>query len=161
MAEILRSSVLEGTRVAAWFMMGGVRFYRRSLVKLSAAERAALNGVGQADLRRPLEWPLPDYSPDFSRAYVDLGGTDLWGPGPYLKVPCQIAGDDWEPINRIFCPWGYPPDRLRIAWSSQYIQLTAVGLARVGRAEWEWVLTIVPWVQHVAQSPEPARVHRN
>src|SRR5262245_37982517 len=73
--------------VARWYVIGGVRFYRRSLVKLSADERAALAAAGRAVLRRPVEWPLPDHTPDFARAYTDAGGTDIWGPGPYLKVP--------------------------------------------------------------------------
>ncbi len=33
-------------------------------------------------------------TPDFARAYTDAGGTDLWGPGPYLKVPSRVAGDN-------------------------------------------------------------------
>jgi hypothetical protein len=97
-------------------------------------------------LRRPVEWPLPDHTPDFARAYTDPGGTDIWGPGPYLKVPSRVADDTWEPVNRVFCPWGYPPDRVRVARSSMYLQLAAVELARVGPAAWEWVLHLVPWV---------------
>src|SRR4051812_4541566 len=102
-------------------MIGGVRFDRRSLVKLSEDERAALAATGRAALRRPVEWPLPERTPDFARAYPDSGGTDIWGPGPYLKVPSRAAGEDWEPVNRVFCPWGYPPDRLRLAWSRRYL----------------------------------------
>jgi hypothetical protein len=131
-------------------MIGGVRFYRRSLVKLSAVERSALATTGWVALRRPVEWPLPDQTPDFARAYTDPGGS-LWGPGPYLKVPSRIAGDDWEPVNRVFCPWGYPPDRVRVARSAVYLRLAAVELARVGPAAWEWVLHVVPWVPSASQ----------
>lgn len=135
-----------GFGVARSFSIGGVRFYRRSLVKLSPVERAALAATGRAALRRPVERPLPFSVPDFSRAYTDAGGTDIWGPGPYLKVPNRIVGDDdWEPINRVFCPWGYPPDRLRVARSAVYLRLEAVALDRVGPAAWEWALSVVPW----------------
>lgn len=132
-------------------MIGGVRFYPDGLVKVSMTERVTFADTGLAELHRPVEWPLRDRTPDFSRAYTDPGGTDIWGPGPYLKVPSRITdNDDWEPVNRVFCPWGYPPDRVRIAWSSVYLQLTAVGLVRVGPAAWEWVLSVVPWVPAVA-----------
>jgi|SRR5581483_11773433 len=148
-------------------MIGGVRFYRRSLVKLSAVERTALSASGRSVLRRPVEWPLRDRTPDFARAYPDPGGTDIWGPGPYLKVPSRVtSGDDWEPVNRVFCPWGYPPDRVRVAHSSVYLQLATVELERVGLTAWEWVLTVVPWLpaavrpRHVEPGarPDPADV---
>jgi hypothetical protein len=133
--------------MARWYSIGGVRFYRRSLVKLSADERAALATTGRAALRRPVDWPLPGRTPDFRRAYIDPGSTDIWGPGPYLKVPNRFAGDeDWEPIDRVFCPWGYPKDRVRVARSAVYLQLVAVELARVGPTSWEWVLHVAPWV---------------
>jgi hypothetical protein len=150
--------------VARWYVIDGVRFYRRSLIKLSANERAALAATGRAILRYPVEWPLADHAPDFARAYTDPGGTDIWGPGPYLKVPSRIVGDDrWEPVNRVFCPWGYPSDRVRIAHSSVYLQLTAVELARAGPAAWEWILSVIPWVgatrqpSHAEPRTAPAR----
>lgn len=136
--------------MAAAFLIDGVRFYRRSLVKLSPVERAALATDDRADIRRPVEWPLPGKLYDFGRAYTDSGGT-LWGPGPYLKVPNRHPGDDWEAVNRLFCPWGYPPDRLRVARSGVYLRLAAVKLARVGPASWEWVLSVVPWVPAAIQ----------
>jgi hypothetical protein len=133
--------------MARWYTIHGVRFHRRSLVKLSPSERAALRESARADLVRSVEWPLANHTPDFARAYTDPGGTDIWGPGPYLKVPSRIAGDDdWEPVNRVFCPWGYPPDRIRVARSSVYLQLAEIGLIRSGTAAWRWVLTVVPWV---------------
>ena len=133
--------------MARWYMIGGVRFCRRGLVQLSAEERAALAASGRAVLHRLVEWPLPDRAPDFSRAYIDPGGTDIWGPGPYLKVPNRSAGEDWEPINRVFCPWGYPPDRLRASRSRVYLRIVAVELVRVAPAAWEWLLTVEPWRQ--------------
>ncbi len=142
--------------MARWYMIAGIRLHRRSVIKLSADERAALAATGRAAVRRPVEWPLPDHTPDFARAYADPGGTDIWGPGPYLKVPSRIAGDDTsEPVNRVFCPWGYPPDRVRVTRSSVYLQLAAVAVARVGPAAWEWVLSVVPWVP-AADNPGPA-----
>ena len=135
-----------------WFLIGGVRFYRRSLVKLSADERAALVTTGRAALHRPVEWPLPGRTPDFARAYADPGGTDIWGPGPYLKVPNRIAGDqEWEPVDRVFCPWGAPADRVQMARESVYLTLAAVELARLEPASWEWVLHVVPWAPAVAE----------
>jgi hypothetical protein len=133
--------------VTRWYRIGGVRFYRRSLVEPSVEERAALAISGRALLRRPLEWPLPNRVPDFSHAHTDPGGTDIWGPGPYLKVPNQPIGEDWEPIDRVFCPWGYPPDRLRVSHSQVYLQLAAVEPARIDQATWEWRLTVEPWRQ--------------
>lgn len=34
-----------------------------------------------------VDWPLDDGAPLFAEAFVDRGGTDLCGPGPYLEVP--------------------------------------------------------------------------
>ena len=139
--------------MARCYTIGGVKLYRRSLVKLSAAERTALAANGRAVLRRMVEWPLPDRTPDFAGAYTDPGGTDIWGPGPYLKVPNRSMGDaGWEAVNRVCCPWGYPPDRVRIFHSSAYLQLAAVELARIGPETWEWVLHVVPWVSPVGQN---------
>jgi hypothetical protein len=131
--------------MAAAFLIAGQRIYRRSLVKLSPIERAALLASGRVNLRRPVEWPLSEKLFDFSRAYPDVGGA-LWGPGPYLKVPNWKPDDDWEAVNRLFCPWGYPPSRLRVAWSSVYLQLQAVNLHQIDTSTWEWVLSVVPWV---------------
>jgi hypothetical protein len=138
--------------LAASFIIDGVRFYRRSLVKLSVGERVALTETGQATLRRPVEWPLPGREFDFSRAYTDSGGTDIWGPGPYLKVPNRWPRDTWEAVNRVFCPWGYPPDRLRVAHKSVYLRLMEVNLACTGPAASEWLLTVEPWQPDVVSS---------
>jgi hypothetical protein len=131
--------------MARSYIIGGQRFYRRSLVKLSADERIALAENDRVVLRRPVEWPLENAVPDFSRAYTDPGGTDIWGPGPYLKVPSHRLGDDFEPVNRVFCPWGYPPDRLRVAHTRTFLRLAAVQLERITPTIWEWLLTIEPW----------------
>ncbi len=127
------------------YVIGGARLYRRSLVRLSAAERESLAADGLVVLRRPVEWPLPDAVPDFTRAFTDTGGTPIWGPGPYLKVPNRPAGEKYEPVNRVFCPWGYPPDRLRVAHSGVYLRLAAVALDRTAPAAWDWLLTVLPW----------------
>ena len=135
--------------MATAFLIDGVRFYRRSLVKLSPAERATLATKGRVGLHRPVEWPLPGKVCDFGRAFPDAGGS-LWGSGPYLKVPNRCPGNDWDAVNRLFCPWGYPPDRLRVAWSGVYLRLESVELARVGPASWNWILSVVPWVSVIA-----------
>jgi hypothetical protein len=129
--------------MAAAYVIGGVRFHRRCLVKLLASERATLAAAGHAVLRRPVEWPLPGKEFDFGCAYRDPGGS-LWGPGPYLKVPNRRPGDDWEAMTRVFCPWGYPPDRLRVAWSRVYLQLVAVELDCLEPGRWEWLLHVAP-----------------
>jgi hypothetical protein len=139
--------------VAAAFVIDGVRFYRRSLVKLSSSERATLATEGRVILRRSVEWPLPGKLFDFGRAYVDAGGS-LWGPGPYLKVPNRHPGDDWEAITRLFCLWGYPPDRLRVARSREYLQLLAVELDQPSPGVWNWLLHVTPWVKPTAHSDQ-------
>jgi hypothetical protein len=61
---------------------------------------------------------------------VDPGGTWLWGPGPYLKVPFRHVDDPWEENpeedtrDRVFCPYGYPEDGARLwvreAWAQPW-----------------------------------------
>lgn len=138
--------------MAAAFVIDGVRIYRRCLVKLSPSERATLATAGRVVLRRPVEWPLPGKLYDFGRAYADAGGS-LWGPGPYLKVPNRRPGDDWEAITRLFCPWGYPPDRLRVARSRVYLRLTAVELEQRSPGRWDWLLHVAPWAKP-AETPD-------
>jgi hypothetical protein len=127
-------------------VIDGVRIRRRCLVKLSPLERATLATEGRVVLCRPVEWPLPGKLFDFGRAYVDAGGA-LWGPGPYLKVPNRRPEDDWEVITRLFCPWGYPPDRLRVARSKLYLRLTTVELERRSAGYWDWLLHVAPWME--------------
>jgi hypothetical protein len=49
---------------------------------------------------------------------MDPGGTQLFGPGPYIKMPFwhrdDPRGDDYRQMERVRCPYGYPEhgDRL-------------------------------------------------
>ncbi len=131
--------------MGAKYSTAGVTLWRRCLVKLGAEKRAELAKNGRVQLRLPVEWPNPESKPLFEEAFIDPGGTDIWGPGPYLKVPNYIKAHDERSINRIFCPWGYPPDRVRVSRRAMYLQLGAVELERVGDAAWEWILTLKPW----------------
>ena len=126
--------------MARSYTIAGIRFFRRSLIKLSQAERQQLSR-DTIVVARPVEWPLASSLPDFEAAYVDPGGTDIWGPGPYLKVPNRVA--DCEAVNRVFSPWGYPPDRIRLARSSTYLQIMRIELVRDAPASWFWRLTLV------------------
>ena len=72
--------------MARYYLVGGVRFYRRSIVKLSHDERNKLNEMGYVVVCRTVEWPLAGRKPNFEKAYVDVGGTDIWEPGPYFGV---------------------------------------------------------------------------
>jgi hypothetical protein len=124
------------------FVIAGRLFPRRSIIKLSADERAALESVGMLLLTRPVEWPVADRTAFMDRAYVDPGGTDVWGAGPYLKVPNVGPDGDGEVVNRVFCPWGYPPAPLRAFRRNLRMRLEHVEIVRVADAEWEWRLTV-------------------
>jgi hypothetical protein len=124
------------------FVIAGHRFRRRSIIKLSAAERATLERNGTVVLARPVEWPLPGRAARMDRAYVDPGGTDIWGPGPYLKVPNTGPGDEGEVVNRVFCPWGYPPAPLRAFRRKIRTRLERVEVVRVAHGVWEWRLRV-------------------
>jgi hypothetical protein len=140
--------------MAASFTIGGQRFYRRSLIRLNGAARATLRTEGAVTVPFPVEYPLEEFAPHFEDAYVDEGGTDFWGPGPYLKVPGDLrepTDDSSRAVHRIFCPWGSPPDRLRIAHRAQYVWLERVDLAQVD-GTWTWLLTVA-----VAPQQTPAR----
>ena len=133
------------------YLIGGVKFNRRSNIQLSRDERTTLDQKGRLVLRRTVEWPLRGRTPKFEKAYVDAGGTPIWGPGPYLKVPNQSCSEeDDELINRVFCPWGYPPDRLRLARSSKRVELVNVGLIRDGARTWMWMLTVAQFKKRMA-----------
>lgn len=132
--------------MGATYTIGGVTFRRRSILALAVGERAGLLANGEVTIRRPVEWPLPGSVPDFAAAYIDPGGTDVWGAGPYLKVPNTPPGSD-ALVNRVFCPWGYPPQRLRVARRRAYVELTAVRLRRAEPRRWEWLLALKPWSQ--------------
>lgn len=57
---------------------------------------------------------------DWNRAHVDPGGTEIFGPGPYLKVATAHPEDGWcknpehDVWNRIHCPYGYPEEGARL-----------------------------------------------
>ncbi len=129
--------------MAQAYIVAGRKLRRRSIVKLRPEDRARLAETGRVTARFPVEWPIPEYRPDLAKAYVEAGDTDIWGPGPYLKVPNRQG--DTEVVNRVFCPWGYPPDRLRLARSRTYLEIAGVALDRVGEAAWEWRLDLRPW----------------
>ena len=115
------------------------------MVKLDAEKRAGLAAAGRVRLRLPVEWPIARRIPAFGEAYADPGGTDFWGPGPYLKVPNYSKDPQHRLVNRVFSPWGYPPARVRVSRRAMYLQIDAVELERVGEAAWEWILTLKPW----------------
>lgn len=82
---------------------------------------------------------------DWSRAWVDPGGTALFGPGPYLKVPTAHPHDGWakkpedDAVHRIHCPYGYPGDRLWVKSSlfmpkrsaRHWLEITEIRLQRL------------------------------
>lgn len=126
--------------MGASYEICGHKIRRRSIVKLAPEERAALESGGHVVLARPVEWPCPERVAFMDRAYPDPGGGD-WGPGPYLKVP-NIAPGEEEVVNRVFCPWGYPPDPVRAFRRKLRMRLECVDLVRVAPAAWEWRLTV-------------------
>ncbi|GMU20775.1 MAG: hypothetical protein AMXMBFR13_08710 [Phycisphaerae bacterium] len=128
--------------MSSTYVVAGRTFRRRSIVKLSPEERDTLACTGTVVLARPVEWPIPDRTPLMDRAHVDPGGTDIWGPGPYLKVPNVGAGEDWEAVNRVFCPWGYPPDHIRGFRRKLRMRIERVDLVQTAPASWEWRLTV-------------------
>ncbi len=134
-------SLLRNPAMGTSFIIAGQSFRRRSIIKLSADERGALERTGTVVLARPVEWPLPERTPYMERAYVDPGGTDIWGAGPYLKVPNVGPDDEGEVVNRVFCPWGYPPDPLRAFRRNIHMRLERVEIVRVAGAAWEWHMT--------------------
>ncbi len=73
---------------------------------------------------------------DLNKALVDPGGS-LWGPGPYLKVPCATdidGSDDGGTVQRVHCPFGYPEygDRL---WVKEAFLLLHSGRTAAYRAD--------------------------
>src|SRR4051812_8570374 len=105
-------------------IIAGTRVRRRSVIKLTAAQRDALSVDRAITIDEQVVWPIASTVPLFDEAYVDPGGTPIWGPGPYLKVPNRFLNakdGDWIPTNRLFCPYGYPPARLRVSHRSVYV----------------------------------------
>lgn len=68
-----------------------------------------------------------DFTGENGLVNVDPGGT-IWGPGPYLKVPARFTTDGWEAgiRERVFCPYGYPGQRLSMKAHSWQMRLNAV-----------------------------------
>ena len=126
------------------YEIAGIEFRRRTKVSLTEVELVSLDRSRRALVRRDVEWPVPDTIPDFASAYVDTGGTDIWGPGPYLKVPNRplASDDDWVSTNRLFCPWGYPPDQLLVEKDGRCVALTDVALEHQAPDRWTWVLEL-------------------
>ena len=116
--------------------------YRLCTIKLTAEERAAVRADGKITVHRPVEWSLAQRIPFFEQAYIDRGGTDAWGPGPYLKVPCQDPRDGERYIDRVFCPWNYPPQRVRVMRSRVFLRIANVSLTQRDTDAWEWMLTL-------------------
>jgi hypothetical protein len=115
--------------------------HRLSTIKLTAAERATATAGGKLTVRRAVEWPLTHRTPLLDQAYVDAGCTSIWGPGPYLKVPDPDPRDGERYIDRISCPWGYPPQRVRVMRSRLVLTIAEVSLAHSATESWEWVIT--------------------
>ena len=128
--------------MSAHYIIGGRTLCVRTTIKLAAAERAALSDGGLVTLVRRVEWPLPEATPPLDRAYVDCGGTDVWGPGPYLKVPNTPWASIEEVVNRVFCPRGYPPRRLRVDRSSRRVWVERIELFRTMAEHWHWGLLV-------------------
>ena len=136
--------------MAVKFRTGKIIYYRKSVIKLRAEQRKLLETQKMIVLQFPVEWLDATRIPVFAEAYEDPGGTDIWGAGPYLKVPNigKENGGDGRLINRLFCPFGYPPDRLRISRHSIYVQISRVELKRVSPELWVWLLTLAKCDAH-------------
>ncbi len=115
---------------------------RLCTIKLTSAERATLKRDGQITAHRPIDWPHAPHVPFFAEAYKDPGHTDLWGPGPYLKVPNQDPRDGETYIHRVFCPWGYPPRRVRLMRTTISLNITSIELTKSDSNHWQWLLTL-------------------
>lgn len=56
---------------------------------------------------------FPGADVQWERATIDLGGTSLWGLGPYLHVPVEVDGDSF--VVRV-----HAPARLRRRLAAQW-----------------------------------------
>lgn len=123
------------------YVTGGVEIAVVDIIDLRETELAEFRASGVTRFARPIEWPVPNVTPDFRAAYIDRGGTPIWGPGPYLKVP-NVTSDGDALVNRVFCPWGYPPERLRIRGLEGSATISIVELECDAPGSWNWVVTL-------------------
>ena len=134
--------------MARHYIIGGERVRRRLIIKLTSVQRAAIGAGQRIVVEESVVWPISIGEPLFNEAVVDGDPSpgSLWGTGPYLKVPNRRRNreGEWTAVNRVFCPWGYPPDRIRLAHRSDYVALEKVYLAQRGAAAWVWILTLIP-----------------
>jgi len=107
------------------------------IIKLTGVGKFAVKNGKQVVVRVPVEWPFEYRKPYFAEAYIDKGGTPIWGFGPYLKVPNQDSRDGEKFVDRVFCPWGYPPRKLRVQRAPLSVDLISVGLERSESGVWE------------------------
>lgn len=125
-------------------IIAGERVGRRSPIKLTAEQRDTLTVERTITIDEEVVWPLASTIPIFDEAYVDEGGTPIWGPGPYLKVPNRFDATYGEQVlvNRVFCPYGYPPARLRVSHRSVYVAIARVEIVRESET-WLWRITLM------------------
>jgi hypothetical protein len=123
------------------YLIAGRSFRRRETIELTPQELEDLRTRTATQVLRPVEWPLPDSIPHFQDAYLDPGGTPVWGPGPYLKVP-NTNLDGERLTNRVFCPWGYTGNELRIDSTGSFATISDLSLAKAANSEWIWAIGI-------------------
>ena len=123
-----------------YYLTAGRKIWRNPTVKLTPEQKDCIKQNGCVVVKYPIEWPLDEFEPDFSSAYIDEGNTDIWGSGPYLKVP-NLQGEVLA-TNRVFCPWGYPPDEVRLSRHKDRYRISAVQIERKVDGEWFWILNL-------------------
>jgi hypothetical protein len=100
-------------------------------IVMTAESIDALEAGRKTQTRRAVKMP-----PGAGRVVVDPGGTDVYGPGPYLKVYCQDPGPDEATMHpRIYSPFGYPGDYL---WVKEKWCLASVEAAADELRSDEW-----------------------
>ena len=120
--------------MSSYYLIDGNRVPIKTSINCSAEERNSLVENSRVELSRRVQWPLEYGNPNFSKAYEDPGETEIWGAGPYLKVPFDDGAQ-----CRVFCPWGYPPRRIRINRHKTQMQMNKVELVREND-HWLWIL---------------------
>src|SRR5262245_36043937 len=91
------------------------RAVRERPILFSAPMVLALLSGAKSQTRRIVKLP-----PDAGDIVIDPGGT-IFGPGPYLKVYKRDPGREAPMYPRLYCPFGYPGDRLwaRESWRAE------------------------------------------